>query len=62
MVNKWIFFLLLITDQELKLGTHDAYNQLLGTQIKVSNGRMKGGGVKRLAIPKFLTYLVFLKM
>ena len=35
MVNKWIVFLLLITNQEFKLDTHDAYNQLLGTQKKV---------------------------
>lgn len=43
MVNKWIFFFLLITNQEFKLDTHDAYNQLLGTQ---SNKRMKRGSQK----------------
>lgn len=46
MVNKWIFFLLFITNQEFKLDTHDAYNQLLGTQKKVSNKRMKRGSQK----------------
>ena len=29
------FLFALITNQEFKLHTHDAYNQLLGTQIKV---------------------------
>ena len=59
MVNKWIFFLLVITNQEFKLHTHDAYNQLLGTQIKVI--KEWKGEVKRLVIPEFVINLIFFK-
>lgn len=55
MVKKCIFFFLLITNQ---VGYTDAYNQLLGTQKKVSNERGRGGGIKR-GNSKFLANFIF---